>query len=179
MLKFLHSYPTLRVMMEMIMTDDYNFPPQSTLTDEMAMERFRAIENQTCQSEKQEILEFENLFGTKQGLSVRFTETNSNLISRVMKFEPTGPPRRPPNELIQSIRKLNSEYKLGQLLCKSRQPDFLLSLIKRQNSKLSLPWLSSLIESSSNDCLEIMPIQCICEFIWNVLNGNEEITLKV
>lgn len=90
-----------------------------------------------------------------------------------------GPPRRPPPDAIQNIRKLNSEYKLGQLLCKSRQPDLLLDLIKRQNSKLSLPWLSSLIESSTNDCLEIMPIQCICEFVWNLLSGAvEEIPLK-
>ena len=96
-----------------------------------------------------------------------------------MKFDPNGPPRRPPLDTIQNIRKLNSEYKLGQLLCKCRQPDLLLSLIKRQNSKLSLPWLSSLIESNSSDCLEIMPIQCICEFVWNVLSGTvEEVTLK-
>ena len=35
------------------------------------------------------------------------------------------------------MRKLNSEYKLGQLLCKSRQPDFLLNLIKRQVKMVS------------------------------------------
>ena len=90
----------------------------------------------------------------------------------------SGAPRRPTNETIVNIRKLNIEYKLGQLLCKSRQPDFLLKLIKQQNSELSLPWLSSLIESSS-DCLEIMPIQCICEFVWNYLvNTVEELPLK-
>jgi len=46
--------------------------------------------------------------------------------------------RRPTNETIQNIRKLNAEYKLGQMLCKSRQPDFLLALIKRQVFILSL-----------------------------------------
>jgi hypothetical protein len=109
----------------------------------------------------------------------RIAESNSKLIGQVMKFDPSGPARRPPMDTIQNIRKLNSEYKLGQLLCKCRNPDLLLSLIKRQNSKLSLPWLSSLIESNSNDCLEIMPIQCICEFVWNVLSGTvEEVMLK-
>ena len=44
----------------------------------------------------------------------------------------SGHARRPTNETIQNIRKLNAEYKLGQLLCKSRNPDFLLALIKRQ-----------------------------------------------
>ena len=173
------QYPTLRIMMEMIMTDDYNFPPQSSLTDEMTLERFRSIETQINQSEKQDILEFEYNFSIKQGNPIRFTEINSTLITILMKFDPNGPPRRPPNDIINNIRKLNAEYNLGQLLCKSRQPDFLLSLIKRQNSKLSLPWLSSLIESNSSDSLEIIPIQCICEFIWNVLNGqNEDITIK-
>ncbi len=173
------QYPTLRIMMEMIMTDDYNFPPQSSLTDEMTLDRFRSIETQINQLEKQDILEFEYNFSIKQGNPIRFTEMNSTLITILMKFDPNGPPRRPPNDLINNIRKLNAEYNLGQLLCKSRQPDFLLSLIKRQNSKLSLPWLSSLIESNSSDSLEIIPIQCICEFIWNVLNGqNEDMTLK-
>ena len=39
-----------------------------------------------------------------------------------------------------------------------------------------------MIESSSDDCLEIMPIQCICEFIWNLLSGannGEDLNIKV
>jgi hypothetical protein len=92
-----------------------------------------------------------------------------------MLFDPSGPPRRPNPDIIQNIRKLNTEYKLGQLLCKCRQPDFLLALIKRQNSKLALPWLSSLIESSSIDSLDILPIQCICEYIWNHLSSSNSI----
>ncbi len=46
--------------------------------------------------------------------------------------------RRPTNETIQDIRKLNAEYKLGQMLCKSRQSDSLLALIKRQVFIISL-----------------------------------------
>ena len=40
------NYPTLRLLMEIIMTDDYSFPPQSCLTNEVTDEKFRAIENQ-------------------------------------------------------------------------------------------------------------------------------------
>ena len=40
------SYPTLRYLMEIIMTDDYTFPPQSCLTNEFTIDKFRAIENQ-------------------------------------------------------------------------------------------------------------------------------------
>jgi hypothetical protein len=56
--------------------------------------------------------------------------------------------RRPTNETIQNIRKLNAEYKLGQMLCKSRQPDFLLALIKRQVFNLSL--FSNNLETDQN-----------------------------
>ena len=81
------QYPTLRVMMEMIMIDDYNFPPQSSITEEMTIEKFRYIDNQVCLVEKQEILEFENMFEMKQGNMVR-NESNSKLIGQIMKFDP-------------------------------------------------------------------------------------------
>lgn len=127
-------YPTLRVLMEMIMIEDYSFPPQSSVLDEGSVERFRALDNQAMLLEREEILEFENSFTAQDPNSTapRSTEANSKLIGQVMKFDPSGVARRPPLETLQSIKKLSAEYKLGQLLCKSRQPDFLLSLIHRQ-----------------------------------------------
>lgn len=82
------NYPTLRLLMEMIMTEDYNYPPQSSITEEISIDRFRSIENQTCLIEKQEILDFENTFDGKQGLGVK-NESNSKLLGQVMKFDPT------------------------------------------------------------------------------------------
>ena len=61
------QYPTLRLLMEMIMSDDYNFPPQSSLTEEISVDTYRLMENQASLNEKQEILEFENKFEMKQG----------------------------------------------------------------------------------------------------------------
>lgn len=83
------KYPTLRLLMEMIMTEDYNYPPQSSITDEYSVEKFHALEIQACTSEKQEILEFENYFELKQASKIIRTEANSNLIDKVMKFDPT------------------------------------------------------------------------------------------
>lgn len=84
--------------------------------------------------ERQQILEFENSFPAPDSVSTRVprTEATSQLIGQVMRFDPNGVARRPPPDTIQNIKKLNSEYKLGQLLCKSRQPDFLLNLIEKQ-----------------------------------------------
>lgn len=132
------TYPTLKLLMEMVMLDDYNYPPQSSVLDDSSTERWRALEAQACGNERAEILEFENWYeksqAEKTGSVVVTTrnETNSQLIGQVMKFDPTGPARRPTAETLKSIRKLNAEYRLGQLLCKSRQPDFLLDLIKTQ-----------------------------------------------
>lgn len=125
-------YPTLRLLMEMIMIEDYSFPPQSSIVDESAADKFRLSDAQAMQLERNEIVEFENSFAAGDPTKVLKTEATSQLIGQVMKFDPNGVARRPPQETILNIRKLNSEYKLGQLLCKSRQPDFLLSLIQRQ-----------------------------------------------
>jgi hypothetical protein len=38
------KYPTLRLLMEMTMTEDYNFPPQSSICDEFTCEKYRTIE---------------------------------------------------------------------------------------------------------------------------------------
>ncbi len=104
-------------------------------------------------------------------------EVNSQLIGQVMKFDPCASVRQPSADTLQNLRKLNAEYKLGQLLCRSREPDYLLMLIKRQNSTLSLSWLSTLMESNST-YLHLMPVQCICEFVWNLFSGNDDVSKK-
>ena len=83
------KYATLRLLMEMVITDDYNYPPQSSVTNEMNIEQFRNFETQACFYEKQEILEFENGFEVKQGSKIIRTEANSKLIGQVMKLDPT------------------------------------------------------------------------------------------
>ena len=40
------QYPMLRLLMEMIMIEDYNFPPQSSITEDMSAEKYIAMENQ-------------------------------------------------------------------------------------------------------------------------------------
>ena len=39
-------YPTLRLLMEMIMLDDYNYPPQSSITEDHSAENYLAFETQ-------------------------------------------------------------------------------------------------------------------------------------
>lgn len=71
------------------MTDDFNYPPQSSITNEMSVEQFRNFETQACIHENQEILEFENSFELKQGSKVVRNESNSKYIGQVMKLDLT------------------------------------------------------------------------------------------
>jgi hypothetical protein len=34
--------------------------------------------------------------------------------------------------MLESLEKINKRLKIGQLLCRSRQPDFLMDIIKKQ-----------------------------------------------
>ena len=60
------------------------------------------------------------------------TESNSLLISQLLYLDPPGPPRQPPKYIIERLKTLNETIKLGKLLCLSREPDFLLSIIQCQ-----------------------------------------------
>ncbi|RVE69741.1 hypothetical protein OJAV_G00080850 [Oryzias javanicus] len=120
-------------------------------------------ELQISQREKQEILAFESHLAaasTKQTI----TESNSLLLSQLTSLDPQGPPRRPPPQIQEQVKSLNQSLRLGHLLCRSRNPDFLLNIIQRQASSQSMPWLADLVQSSEGS-LDVLPVQCLCEFL--------------
>uniref|UniRef100_A0A3B3ZVG2 Uncharacterized protein n=1 Tax=Periophthalmus magnuspinnatus TaxID=409849 RepID=A0A3B3ZVG2_9GOBI len=155
------SYPTLKMLMEMVMTN-YTYPP-CTVADEDTKTEMINRELQISQREKQEILAFESHLAaasTKQTI----TENNSLLLSQLTSLDP-GPPRRPPPQVQEQVKTLNQSLRLGHLLCRSRSPDFLLNIIQRQQaSSQSMPWLADLVQSSEGS-LDVLPVQCLCEFL--------------
>ncbi|XP_065397601.1 integrator complex subunit 1 isoform X2 [Macaca fascicularis] len=156
------EYPTLKMLMEMVMTNNYSYPP-CTLTDEETRTEMMNRELQTAQREKQEILAFEGHLAaasTKQTI----TESSSLLLSQLTSLDPQGPPRRPPPHILDQVKSLNQSLRLGHLLCRSRNPDFLLHIIQRQASSQSMPWLADLVQSSEGS-LDVLPVQCLCEFL--------------
>lgn len=156
------EYPTLKMLMEMVMTNNYSYPP-CTLTDEETRTEMMNCELQTAQREKQEILAFEGHLAaasTKQTI----TESSSLLLSQLTSLDPQGPPRRPPPHILDQVKSLNQSLRLGHLLCRSRNPDFLLHIIQRQASSQSMPWLADLVQSSEGS-LDVLPVQCLCEFL--------------
>nr|XP_051686536.1 integrator complex subunit 1 isoform X2 [Oryctolagus cuniculus] len=156
------EYPTLKMLMEMVMTNNYSYPP-CTLTDEETRTEMVSRELQLAQREKQEILAFEGHLAaasTKQTI----TESSSLLLSQLTSLDPQGPPRRPPPHILEQVKGLNQSLRLGHLLCRSRNPDFLLDIIQRQASSQSMPWLADLVQSSEGS-LDVLPVQCLCEFL--------------
>ncbi|XP_041062638.1 integrator complex subunit 1 [Carcharodon carcharias] len=156
------GYPTLKMLMEMVMTNNFSYP-QCTVTDEETRSDMINRELQMSQREKQEILAFESHLAaasTKQTI----TESNSLLLSQLTSLDPQGVPRRPPPQVLEQLKSLNQSLHLGHLLCRSRHPDFLLNIIQRQTSSQSMPWLADLVQSSEGS-LDVLPVQCLCEFL--------------
>lgn len=156
------GYPTLKMLMEMVMTNNYSYPP-CTVADEETKTEMISRELQISQKERQEILAFESHLAaasTKQTI----TENNSLLLSQLTSLDPKGPPRRPPPLVLDQVKTLNQSLRLGHLLCRSRNPDFLLNIIQRQASSQSMPWLADLVQSSEGS-LDVLPVQCLCEFL--------------
>uniref|UniRef100_G1RB59 Integrator complex subunit 1 n=1 Tax=Nomascus leucogenys TaxID=61853 RepID=G1RB59_NOMLE len=154
------EYPTLKMLMEMVMTNNYSYPP-CTLTDEETRTEMMNRELQTAQREKQEILAFEGHLAaasTKQTI----TESSSLLLSQLTSLDPQYAARTAP--LRDQVKSLNQSLRLGHLLCRSRNPDFLLHIIQRQASSQSMPWLADLVQSSEGS-LDVLPVQCLCEFL--------------
>ena len=63
----------------------------------------------------------------------------------------------------------NQHYKIGHLLCRSRNPDFLLDILQKQGTNQAMPWLADLVESSEGS-FNVLPVQCLCEFLLNSVN---------
>lgn len=61
----------------------------------------------------------------------------------------SGPARRPSQSVIDQLKATNKTLKLGQMLCRSRSPDFLLEIIQRQVIKdsWSMHWVSVRLQS--------------------------------
>uniref|UniRef100_A0A671TYR0 Integrator complex subunit 1 n=1 Tax=Sparus aurata TaxID=8175 RepID=A0A671TYR0_SPAAU len=153
------GYPTLKMLMEMVMTNNYTYPP-CTVADEDTKTEMINRELQISQREKQEILAFESHLAAA---STKQTITESNKSNPPLSTT-GGPPRRPPPAVQEQVKSLNQSLRLGHLLCRSRNPDFLLNIIQRQASSQSMPWLADLVQSSEGS-LDVLPVQCLCEFL--------------
>ncbi|KAF7268865.1 hypothetical protein GWI33_018061 [Rhynchophorus ferrugineus] len=155
-----NKYPTLRMFMEMCITNYFSFPPPTMISLE---EDFQTKEQQILVIEKQTILEFESHLAAAS-TKAEINEQTSLLLPQLMELNPQGDPRRPPPHVLDQLQALNNSHRLGHLLCKSRHPDFLLDIMSRQGGTAHMPWLAELVHNSEG-VLSHLPVQCLCEYL--------------
>ncbi|KAL3270064.1 hypothetical protein HHI36_009122 [Cryptolaemus montrouzieri] len=154
------KYGTLRMLMEMCITNHFSFPPPTMAVSE---EEFQGREQQILVLEKQKILEFETHLAAAS-TKVEITEQNSLLLPQLMELRPDREARRPPQTVLEQLQNLNNSHRLGHLLCRSRNPDFLLDIMSRQGGTAHMPWLAELVHSSEG-AMAHLPVQCLCEYL--------------
>ncbi|XP_030761585.1 integrator complex subunit 1 isoform X2 [Sitophilus oryzae] len=155
-----NKYPTLKMFMEMCITNYFSYPPPTMISLE---EDFQSKEQQVLVIEKQTILEFESHLAAAS-TKAEINEQTSLLLPQLMELNPQGDPRRPPPPILDILQTLNNSHRLGHLLCKSRHPDFLLDIMSRQGGTAHMPWLAELVHSSEG-VLSHLPVQCLCEYL--------------
>ena len=166
-----NNHPTLRGFMEMVITNNYQFPPNSMNYQETMM-----LEKQLSTAEESDILIFEGHLAASRG--VKITKQNSQLLNQLLVVKEGGPMRKPPSSVLDHTRLLAMELHLGHRLCKIREPDFLLDIIKQQGTSKSMSWLSELVKSSENS-FELLPVPCLCEFLLqDIQNTKRHVLLK-
>ncbi|KAA0203656.1 hypothetical protein HAZT_HAZT006049 [Hyalella azteca] len=139
------SYPTLRMMMEMCITNSFVFPLPTLLAAGEKAEDVINHEHLLVAKDKEVILQLEEYLAQKT-----INEQNSLLVSQTMSMDYHGVARKPPPAVMDQLKALNASHRIGHLLCRSRNPDFLLDIITRQGTSQSMPWLAELVQSHEN-----------------------------
>ncbi|KAJ0173426.1 hypothetical protein K1T71_010575 [Dendrolimus kikuchii] len=147
-----NTYPTLRALIEMCITNKPSIEWSST----------SAAEAERAEAEKAAILQLETHLAAASNAKLPITEHSSRLLSQLTTLEPLGAARKPPQAIMESIVTANTQLRLGRLLC--RQPALLLELVERQGTRRAMPWLLHLLRHDQLE-LSVLPVQCLCEFL--------------
>ncbi|RVE54543.1 hypothetical protein evm_000664 [Chilo suppressalis] len=146
------AYPTLRALIEMCITTKPSIEWGNNGTNEM----------ERAETERAAILQLEAHLAAASCTKHTVTEHSSRLLSQLTTLDPLGPARKPPQSVIETIQALNTQLRLGRLLC--RQPALLLDLVERQGTRRAMPWLHQLMRHDQLE-LSVLPVQCLCEFL--------------
>ncbi|KAJ2944701.1 hypothetical protein O0L34_g4058 [Tuta absoluta] len=146
------TYPTLRSLTETCITGK----PSIEWSNSTAAEAERA------EAERAAILQLETHLATASNAKLPITEHTSRLLSQLTTLDPLGPPRKPPQTVIDTVIQLSQQLRLGKLLC--RAPALLLELVERHGTRRAMPWLHQLLKHDQLE-LSVLPVQCLCEFL--------------
>jgi len=169
------SIPQIRLFLEMLLTGDYTYPPRSMIENKQSLEKLYHDERIQLREEKDLLLEFEQYLAQPKIID----ETNSQLLGKVLVLDLQQikrPISHDKNEkhFYNLIQGLNNNYKLSSMLCRCREPDFILDVLNRQEQQSKTyfdnqtSWLTSLVDSNI-DCLHVFPIVCLCDYFQHMI----------
>ncbi|KAG6442018.1 integrator complex subunit 1 isoform X2 [Manduca sexta] len=150
------TYPTLRALIEMCITN------KPSIEWGAAGAGGGAAEAERSEAERAAILQLETHLAAASNAKLPVTEHTSRLLSQLTTLEPLGSARKPPQSIIEQLQSMNSQMRLGKLLC--RQPALLLELVERHGTRRAMPWLHQLLRHDQLE-LSVLPVQCLCEFL--------------
>ena len=169
------SVPQIRLFMEMILTGDYTYPPNSMIATKNFSEKFYTNERVHLREEKDLILELEKYLAAPKLID----EKNSQLLGKVVLLDLQQIKRPTTHEKNEKhfynlIQGLNNLFKLSSMLCRCRSPDFILDILNRKEQQgkqlidTQTSWLTGLIDSNI-DCLNVFPIICLCDYFQHTI----------
>ncbi|KAL6052174.1 Integrator complex subunit 1 [Balamuthia mandrillaris] len=158
------EFPTAKLLMEMLITRHYHFPPMHwSYTERVEAEEY---ELQQQHKEKAHIIELENrIANVQRGTEGKIIdEANSVLLHQLIEHNPYGHVRCPSATVLDDLRNLDLQYRLGHKLCSNRNPDYLLDIMQRHGALESMKWLGPIIQAEP-ETLDVLPVSCLCELL--------------
>ncbi|OZC08640.1 hypothetical protein X798_04321 [Onchocerca flexuosa] len=152
-----HRYPNLKLIMQIVLTWDYSFPPMASMGDRACAEKLIENDEKAAYEEKMTI---KTLEARLAGMEV--SDSDSKLLNKLCSLDINGVCRRPPDNIMRDLEKLNEDLDLSRLLSECRDPDLLADIVRSQGSSKALPSIINLVESNSN-AIAHLPFECICE----------------
>ncbi|KAG3116645.1 hypothetical protein PI124_g2942 [Phytophthora idaei] len=160
------EFPTLRGLMQMVITGRYTFPAISAL-DPLLLGNHRAAFPDLIQGNLQ-LREYEQqLLQLNQGDS---SVTGDPL----MLFDANGLARQPPPAILEHLRTLDHKFKLGMRLRQSRKKDFLMEMVAGNDDENAVQnagaaansawWIADIV-CEDFDTVQYLPYGCLCQLL--------------
>ncbi|EJD74586.1 hypothetical protein LOAG_18113 [Loa loa] len=152
-----YKYPNLKLIIQIVLTWDYSFPPMATMGDRIYADKLVEDDEKAAYEEKMTI---KTLEARLAGMEV--SDSDSKLLNKLCSLDINGVCRRLPDNIMRDLEKLNEDLDLSRLLSECRDPDLLADIVRSQGSSKALPSIINLVESNSN-AIAHLPLECICE----------------
>ncbi|KAG6973711.1 hypothetical protein JG688_00003404 [Phytophthora aleatoria] len=160
------EFPTLRGLMQMVITGRYTFPAISAL-DPLLLGKHRAAFPDLIQGNLQ-LREYEQqLLQLNQG-------DPSVTGDPLMLFDANGLARQPPPAILEHLRTLDHKFKLGMRLRQSRKKDFLMEMVAGNDDKNAVQnagaaansawWIADIV-CEDFDTVQYLPYGCLCQLL--------------